>query len=508
MTETARPFTKQETLSAVKAAEVPTHEQMLPYDVLAVDPPVGFIQPVFLVTERLDGSYYHPALLKTEATLRLSGLQLRPLASLAKVDRGRTPKANDYSDSGPYRIIKADNLSGRGIDWTSVPYITKVYFDALPSRFRLRSGDILISSIGRGSIGKVDIVSREGQWTIVSEVTVIRAFDVDPFYLTAFLRSAYGQCQIARHEVGSTGQAHLYPRDVKEILVPVLSKESEEGIGNKVACAEALRREADNLQCDAEQLLEKTLAIGTLPCHQDLAYWVQPSDLGLRLYAAFNHPRFSSVIAALRRSADIGHCSLSKLGETLKIVRAAGRPSGLSVKRFRYIDISSIDTATGIIAQAATIPVENAPSRAGKRVKVGQLLISTVRPSRGAIAVIPPEYDSSFASTGFAVVEVPDTIGKYYAHLILRSSYLIAQYERRVTGSMYPAISETELAQCLVPVIPEEPRAEINEMVAASQQKHHSARALIKEATTEVQWMIRGEDLGGTARDSIREKLL
>ena len=56
--------------------------------------------------------------------------------------------------------------------------------------FLLEKGDVLISSIGFGSIGKVQVFDKPGTYGTVSEVTVVRQSKLNPHYLAFFLRSA------------------------------------------------------------------------------------------------------------------------------------------------------------------------------------------------------------------------------------------------------------------------------------------------------------------------------
>ncbi len=53
---------------------------------------------------------------------------------------------------------------------------------------------------------------------------------------------------------------------------------------------------------------------------------------------------------------------------------------------------------------AKSIPCDEAPSRARKLVAAGDVLISTVRPERKAIGVVPADLDGAVCSTGIAVL--------------------------------------------------------------------------------------------------------
>jgi hypothetical protein len=156
--------------------------------------------------------------------------ELCPIGSFSEVTNG-TPV--QYSDDGIIPIIRSGDLvdvndSNRFLRAASgEPF------------FKLEIGDVLISSIGFGSIGKVQVFDMPGVYGTVSEVTVVRQRRLDPYYLAAFLRSKVGQLQIERWITGATGQLHLYPRDVKRIVVPLSDRKLQQSMRQS---AEAVRR--------------------------------------------------------------------------------------------------------------------------------------------------------------------------------------------------------------------------------------------------------------------------
>lgn len=69
----------------------------------------------------------------------------------------------------------------------------------------------------------------------------------------------------------------------------------------------------------------------------------------------------------------------------------------------QYIDIGNVDSS-GIIHEIATHSFADAPSRARRRVRDGDVIISCVRTYLQAIAPILNPPDNLIVSTGFAVV--------------------------------------------------------------------------------------------------------
>ena len=112
-------------------------------------------------------------------------------------------------------------------------------------------------------------------------------------------------------------------------------------------------------------------------------------------------------------------------------------------KPFRYIDISAIDKDAKRITTAPELLGAEAPSRARKAVRAGDVLVSTVRPNLNAVAVVPDELDGEIASTGFCVLRTNPKLaeGKFIFYRCLTPEFvnsLIAQ----MRGANYPAVSD------------------------------------------------------------------
>ena len=112
-------------------------------------------------------------------------------------------------------------------------------------------------------------------------------------------------------------------------------------------------------------------------------------------------------------------------------------------KEINYIDIGSV--TTGYIQNHEQMLYGNAPSRAKRIVKHGDILVSTVRTYLKAIAPVPIEYDNYIASTGFAVIRSTVKLDSSFAKYALLSSYFVDLVESRSVGVSYPAINASEI---------------------------------------------------------------
>ena len=117
----------------------------------------------------------------------------------------------------------------------------------------------------------------------------------------------------------------------------------------------------------------------------------------------------------------------------------------------RYVDISNVDSS-GNLDQIAVLRFGEAPSRARRKVRDGDVIISTVRTYLQAIASIVHPPDNMVVSTGFAVVRPRRTVfDAGFCKYALRESSFLAKVEMRSVGVSYPAInaSETFSSICL-----------------------------------------------------------
>ena len=118
--------------------------------------------------------------------------------------------------------------------------------------------------------------------------------------------------------------------------------------------------------------------------------------------------------------------------------------------QFPYIEISDIDIRTGWV-RAKSISVDAAPSRARKIVKAGDVLVSTVRPERGAIGVVPTNLNGAICSTGIAILR-PVNIPSQLLRKLLATPQILQQMESHNVGIAYPAISEKDLVNFILPI--------------------------------------------------------
>ncbi|MBN6516014.1 restriction endonuclease subunit S [Acinetobacter pittii] len=120
---------------------------------------------------------------------------------------------------------------------------------------------------------------------------------------------------------------------------------------------------------------------------------------------------------------------------------------------FTYVDIGSIDRVLKRISDPQILMGKNAPSRARKAIRNGDVLVSLTRPNLNAVALVTSEFDGQIASTGFEVIR-PCLVDSRYIFGLTRSKEFIDSISGAVQGALYPAAKSSDVQGFKFPLPP------------------------------------------------------
>ncbi|HJH45609.1 restriction endonuclease subunit S [Bacteroides fragilis] len=143
---------------------------------------------------------------------------------------------------------------------------------------------------------------------------------------------------------------------------------------------------------------------------------------------------------------------VKKISEVADVIHIKKDPTKKADTIFQYIDISSINIDTGEVERIQELTGAEAPSRARKLVQAYDIIISTCRPTRRAIAVVPEDLHGQICSTGFSVIRAKQDVNPLYLHYALRLDSTMEQFRKFATGSSYPAILDSDVEKTLIPI--------------------------------------------------------
>ena len=122
---------------------------------------------------------------------------------------------------------------------------------------------------------------------------------------------------------------------------------------------------------------------------------------------------------------------------------------------FTYIDVTAIDKENGFVADPKVLQANEAPSRARKIVRQGDVIYSCVRPYLLNVAIVESDFDPApIASTAFAILNGHGLVLPPYLWIVLRSPFMVECVEVDMRGQAYPAINDSDFSVLPFPLPP------------------------------------------------------
>lgn len=121
------------------------------------------------------------------------------------------------------------------------------------------------------------------------------------------------------------------------------------------------------------------------------------------------------------------------------------------LREINYVEISDVTLARGI-KQTHQMTFFEAPSRARRIVRDGDILISTVRTYLRSIVAVKEASANLIASTGFCVLRPLRGIDSDFLGWVIKSEPFISEVVARSVGVSYPAIKASDLVNIKIPI--------------------------------------------------------
>lgn len=212
----------------------------------------------------------------------------------------------------------------------------------------------------------------------------------------------------------------------------------------QTAIANALS-DVDALNTELEKLIAKKQAIKTATMQQLLTGRTRLPQFALREDGS-NKGTKQSELGEIPEDWEIinieelGHVDPENLSSTTS-----------SDYEFNYISLEQIEK--GVLLGTIKTIFKNAPSRARRVIKKGDILVSTVRPNLMSHYFIQHDANDLICSTGFSVIRFyKEKLCPGYLYQHLFSSVINYQIEMLISGSNYPAINSGDVKKLKIQV--------------------------------------------------------
>jgi type I restriction enzyme M protein len=116
---------------------------------------------------------------------------------------------------------------------------------------------------------------------------------------------------------------------------------------------------------------------------------------------------------------------------------------------FMYVDLASVSFNS--FEGVKKLLGSEAPSRARRVIREGDVILSTVRPYLCGHAVVDEQLDNQICSTGFSVLRCPKGINSKFLYYMLISPQVISQFYLCMRGAHYPALKDEHVRRLTIP---------------------------------------------------------
>ncbi|EJP23563.1 type I restriction modification DNA specificity domain protein [Lachnoanaerobaculum sp. ICM7] len=380
---------------------------------------------------------------------------------------GKAQNSSGHTNGVKRKFITTSNLYWGRFEFTKVK---EMYFtDKEAERCSVKKGDLLVCE--GGDYGRSAVWTYDEEVCIQNHVHRLRPYceiDVYFFYYIFYFYKNNGR--IIGKGVGIKG---LSSEAIHKIIVPLPPLAEQKRIVNKI---EELIPYVDRYALSYEKLEKLNAGFPDDMKKSILQYAIQGKLVEQRADEGTGEELYKKIQDEKQRLIKEGKLKKEKIlpeisedevpfdiPESWKWVRLGDavynhgqkKPN----KKFSYIDIGSIDNKSQKINEVENIvEAENAPSRARKIVKDGDIIYATVRPYLHNMCIV----DSSkftcepIASTGFAVMSCYDGIYNKFIFYYLLSPFFdsFANDTNNSKGVAYPSINDDKLFRGLLMLPP------------------------------------------------------
>ncbi|MDR3673893.1 MAG: restriction endonuclease subunit S [Acidobacteriota bacterium] len=338
--------------------------------------------------------------------------------------RGKTP----VKTKGGIRLITAKVIKGGRILDGENEHIAEEDYTAWMRRGLPQQWDILITT--EAPLGEVAILRTNEKIALAQRVILLRGRPnlIDQRYYYHAMKSPFVQGELAARSSGTTVLG-IKQSELRQVRIPYVHRQTQRKIAAILSAYDNLiennTRRIKILEEMAQALYREWFVHFRFPGHEKVK--MVPSAIG-------SIPQGWQVVK-LGSVADVNALSIKNDDEPEYI---------------NYIDISSV--SPGRIDKVEHLAFKDAPGRARRIVRHGDMIWSTVRPNRRSYSLILDPLPDLIVSTGFAVIS-PRDVPFSYVYQALTTEDFVGYLTNHARGSAYPAVNggDFEGADFLLP---------------------------------------------------------
>jgi type I restriction enzyme M protein len=350
--------------------------------------------------------------------------------------------------------------------------------------------------------GKVALVLADDCPAIFScKSTLLRNSKINPFFLVTYLSCKYGYRLIRRGKRGAA-QPGINLFDLNIVPSPIFSNSFQGKIELIVNdYCQSLKEQSKRLYKQAEDLLLSELNLKDWqPTKETIAIkrFAESYLVSDRFDAEYYQPKYEQAEKAVQ------NCDFTpqKLGSLIEAIQ-----NGFDFREFTeegtaYIRVGDIKQGQINIEGAAKVPITIADVDKPVGLEIGDILF-TRKGSFGKSAVVTKLEVEGIISSEIMLLRLTSIarlmILPEYVSLFLNSKFGYLQVERRVHGVAYYSISQADMANISIPILPMLEQEKIIHKMKSSFSLKLKSKQLLEIAKTGVERAIETDEATATA---------
>lgn len=395
-------------------------------------------------------------------------------------------------------FFRTQNLRPLRVDLSNQVYISLEDAKKL-SKNEIKKNDILITRTG-ANFGDTLIFNEEIPAIASSHVFILRNKIINQSFLAVFLNTIYGKEQINKGMYGGV-QPEVAPYYLKNILFPVLSDYFQKIIERLVNQSSIEVKKSKIIYQQAEDLLLTELGLKDWkPTEESIAVksFSESFLSSGRLDAEYYQPKFYQVEEAIQS------CSFhsQRLGSLIEPIQNGFDYREYTEEGTPYIRVGDVKNGQINFESAVKIPMTISDIDKPVGLKTGDILF-TRKGSFGNSAVVTELELNAIISSEIMLLRLTSVFKQEilpeYVSLFLNSKFGYLQVERRVHGVAYYSISQPDLANLLIPMLPISQQQKIVEKIKLSFALKQKSKQLLEIAKIGVEKAIETDEETATA---------
>ena len=434
---------------------------------------------------RLDAEFFHPDYLKIQHQLEEIG-SCRLIDFQVKIRHPIEIKRN-YVDDGVL-LLRGQNVRPLSIDLTSNPvYISEEDAERLKEN-TIRYKNILIMRSG-ANVGQCAIYLEKNDAISMSDTLIIQSGNLNPFFLTIFLNTKYGTALIERGKYGSA-QPHIAPPFLYQIPIPVWDT-LPSMIEKSYLQSKDLKELSKTRYTEAQTILLTELGLTDWQPKHKLTFVKTFTDTkhAERIDADYFQPKYDDIVKTIREYPG-GWDTLENLATLKKCVEVGSKEyleTGIPFVRVSNLSPFEITQEKYISEELYAEITEHQP-------KQGEILLSKDA-TPGIAHYLREEPEKMIPAGGILRLKnKSDKINNEYLTLVLNSILTQEQVNRDVGGSVILHWRPDQVAGTLIPILPKEKQAEIEQKIIESFNSRKHAKHLLEHAKRAVEIAIEQDE--------------